>query len=480
MSWQKQKPKKTESSGLGTAVAVGAAAVSVAALAWGAKKLYEFVSEKNTPAAHGPAPSSSSFSAPPSPASQPNSFSRFSSEEHEANFRSGSTVKARKPSPVTPTSPEICAGWDQESTSTSSTDGSSFCIIEDEDVTPSIVQNEMVDYYDNYVHLPKRVGRKAMLVATNVIKIIQNHLEAHCPGLTDELIGTGSAFDGTQVIAAENFDVLIPVRMPEEDESSQWTSISGRESLGWDSASGYSLVLSDNLEETAAHHYKLIIENQFLSPMKARIFFRELIQNAVKEYPETAPYKITVSSVGSATSVNVLYDEECRLHIHFMPAVKLGSRLLTANPYPRCEQEHDCEEGYRKLWQECYALQEAEKLSSMSMHEMCHIRCLKIMKAIILNDNLHLGKLSSYHCKTLLFYLMDKESNWDCSKLGERVSDMLNMLDFYLRERRLPHYYLPEINLFEEFGRHELDDLKNYITSVLRKGSISALLKRGR
>ncbi len=123
-------------------------------------------------------------------------------------------------------------------------------------------------------------------------------------------------------------------------------------------------------------------------------------------------------------------------------------------------------EGFNLLSKECYSLTgkqssaesdawvlqfgEAENRLLMSG---CRKKCLSILKTLR-DRHLELPgqPLINYHMKTLLLYECEKhprETDWDESCLGDRLNGILLQLISCLQCRRCPHYFLPNLDLFQ-------------------------------
>lgn len=83
----------------------------------------------------------------------------------------------------------------------------------------------------------------------------------------------------------------------------------------------------------------------------------------------------------------------------------------------------------------------------------CRNKCLSVLKTLR-DRHLELPgqPLNNYHMKTLLLYECEKhprETDWDEACLGDRLNGILLQLISCLQCRRCPHYFLPNLDLFQ-------------------------------
>ena len=102
------------------------------------------------------------------------------------------------------------------------------------------------------------------------------------------------------------------------------------------------------------------------------------------------------------------------------------------------------------LWK--YAFNEAEKALLLdtwpSIQNNCRRRVLKVLKGF---NTDYEWRLKSYYIKILMFYQFEKHHAfaWTDYNYLSRVLDAMKMLREKLTERKLSHYFLPAVNLFE-------------------------------
>jgi len=127
-----------------------------------------------------------------------------------------------------------------------------------------------------------------------------------------------------------------------------------------------------------------------------------------------------------------------------------------------------CYSEYRSLeWRVSPSL--IERHLMFSMH-IIHIHCyvtLKLLKKDIINPYLNGdGKLTSFHCKTALFYAREQllPEMWTVNQLYECVIFCLKLLRDWTTEGHCPHYIMDQVNLFD--GKLNVDQ-RNRLRTIL-------------
>jgi len=109
--------------------------------------------------------------------------------------------------------------------------------------------------------------------------------------------------------------------------------------------------------------------------------------------------------------------------------------------------------GPELAWRRSFSLKEKERLVTADDGNLCHRKVYCTFK-VIRNKNVELKKLTSYHLKTVLFRVMDQRSapeDWKDERFGERLMDVLEQAKKELHSGVMPHYYIPECNLLDDF-----------------------------
>ncbi|EDO42726.1 predicted protein [Nematostella vectensis] len=81
----------------------------------------------------------------------------------------------------------------------------------------------------------------------------------------------------------------------------------------------------------------------------------------------------------------------------------------------------------------------------------CMKQVLRLLKSLREDYMKYMGPLTSYHLKTIVFYECERfpdPSDWDSSKLAERFKSAVLLLQYFIKKKYLPHYFIQNLNLF--------------------------------
>jgi len=112
-----------------------------------------------------------------------------------------------------------------------------------------------------------------------------------------------------------------------------------------------------------------------------------------------------------------------------------------------------CDSEYSSLeWRVSPSLIERHFMFSMHViHMHCYVT-LKLLKKDIINPYLNGdGKLTSFHCKTALFYAREQlvSEMWTADRLFDCILYCLNLIRDWTISGHFPHYIMDEVNLFD-------------------------------
>lgn len=156
-----------------------------------------------------------------------------------------------------------------------------------------------------------------------------------------------------------------------------------------------------------------------------------------------------------------------------------GCHLVAKHPKGDSVSELDKE----FLWR--YSFSAAEKnlflQGGFGEASSCRKQVLRIMKA--LREELNLEPLNSYHLKTVLFYACEanpEPSQWSSDHLGIRFLGLLLRLFSCLLRSNCPHYFIRELNLFEEFSHQTCLELAKKVMKIMLepKKVLNKLIKK--
>jgi len=112
-----------------------------------------------------------------------------------------------------------------------------------------------------------------------------------------------------------------------------------------------------------------------------------------------------------------------------------------------------CDSEYSSLeWRVSPSLIERHLMFSMHViHMLCYVT-LKLLKKDIFNPYLNGdGKLTSFHCKTALFYAREQlvSEIWTADRLFDYILYCLNLIRDWTISGHFPHYIMDDVNLFD-------------------------------
>lgn len=116
----------------------------------------------------------------------------------------------------------------------------------------------------------------------------------------------------------------------------------------------------------------------------------------------------------------------------------------------------------------------AEKNKIRALGEGCRIKLLRILTEVK-DDEEALDGISSYHLKTLLFYVCDESPDaeeWDEGVIDERHVDLLRKLHHFMVNKSMPHYFMkdsefPSFNLLEDISETTLHSMIEFVESMI-------------
>ena len=147
------------------------------------------------------------------------------------------------------------------------------------------------------------------------------------------------------------------------------------------------------------------------------------------------------------------------------PSIKLIDKV---------KQKPVCLVAKQKGWR--YAFNQAEKtllLDTVPIQNNCRRRVLKVMKGF--NED-YKWKLKSFHIKTLMLHQFQSESPdiWTDKNFLLCLKWSMNRLFGFLHDRKLPHFFLPRVNLFENLELMEINRITEFITRF-QKDTVTVL-----
>lgn len=131
------------------------------------------------------------------------------------------------------------------------------------------------------------------------------------------------------------------------------------------------------------------------------------------------------------------------------PSKQLIERVVTdgCHVVPKC---HHKSSNPDIEWRYSFSVAERTLAQSLTTGQR---QCYVLLKTLVMQELSHLDVLCSYHLKTLLFWQCEKISTSEWSTNIGLTSSLLCLLDELLHcvsTLYLPHYFIPECNLFDQ------------------------------
>ncbi|CAF93902.1 unnamed protein product [Tetraodon nigroviridis] len=257
-------------------------------------------------------------------------------------------------------------------------------------------------------------------------------------------------------------DVLKEVEVQEPRFISSLSEIDARYE-GLEVISPHEFELSDGRKRSMSLWVEFITASGYLSARKIRSRFQTLVAQAV----DKCSYRDVVKMVADTSEVKLRIRE--RYVVQITPAFKCtgiwprsaAQWPMPHIPWPGPNRVAEVKaEGFNLLSKECYSLtgkqSSAESDAWVLQFSEAENRLLMggCRKKRCGTDTWRLPgqPLHNYHMKTLLLYECEKhprETDWDESCLGDRLNGILLQLISCLQCRRCPHYFLPNLDLFQ-------------------------------
>ena len=313
---------------------------------------------------------------------------------------------------------------------------------------------------------------------------ISNYLEpilALCrknnPNIISHHEYTGSFYENLKTETPDEIDIMVALKGKEKDFEVH------------EDEAGYARLKIKDFQ----HPLRMHTRENCLTPEKVRQFFFGLVQKTLNDFQklkeeEGLQVDLIVSANGPAVTL-VITDKQTEdkenkkekqnenklsLSADLVPSLLLSdTKHYVAKPKPEEESEKSISVDKSLLWRQSFSLSEKELIKKMDKPKPnrppgCRHELVRIAKTFRRKDST-LAKLSSYHIKTAFLHYCDKvenENDWDSDKLGERFIDFLKFIMEKLQQHNLPNYFIPELNLLQEFQTDTLTNIEKRLSNL--------------
>ncbi|XP_002124757.1 putative nucleotidyltransferase MAB21L1 [Ciona intestinalis] len=337
-----------------------------------------------------------------------------------------------------------------------------------------------VNKFYNEQTVPRKMGvTQTVREVAKIVSCVLKEVEIQEPRFISSLNEADGRLEGLRVNSPTEFEVVLFLNQMGVFNFVDDGSIPGCAVLK----------LSDGRKRSMSLWVEFITASGYLSARKVRSRFQTLVAQAI----EKSHYRDLVKLAQDTTEVRMIMRDN--ISVRVTPAFKCGGiwpRSAAHWPEPRSTWPSPSRvaevkaEGFNLLskdtptgtgknstaesdaWVMSFANAEDRLVGGGSRR-----KSLSILKT--LRDR-HLdftgSPLSNYHMKTLLLYESEKhprDEEWTNECVGDRIQGILLQLVSCLRCRRLPHYFLPGVDLFASCTPGSLDMAARQVWCLARE-----------
>ncbi|XP_064643637.1 mitochondrial dynamics protein MID49-like [Lineus longissimus] len=336
-------------------------------------------------------------------------------------------------------------------------------------VMPGNLSDQLNDYLENYVNISQDELQNALrLVALIEVQLRDALATTNLP--LDQFIHTGSGYEGVQIIQPDNFDVHLPLRL----NPALWELVNCADSSLH--TAGYHLVkrIGWDTGQFGSSPWDRYLDGTYLSPQKLCKHLHGVLQFGLDGIENIQDCILSNNILSVFVQCSEFWSNEMKVNV--IPLIKMGETSVCARAHPLVKSHNM--EGLKNLWQHNFGNQESDVMKSFDEDGGCQKDCLKILRAMSLHDESFLHQVDPYVLKTVLFHLSCQEDFWERETLPERVIDMFMTLRGFLEQGRLPHYFKPSIDLFEDKTDTFKVNLLAYVQEICAPNRLCSLLEK--
>lgn len=264
---------------------------------------------------------------------------------------------------------------------------------------------ELAAFLNNYARVDKQEMKQAAAIVEEVKIYARTFLKDQLPEWMRvwAFEGVGSTSEKVKAICADEFDVLLPIKL----KGYKASLINEQKLLDRVVKSpGYCWVFikRTNPECEGIPEEGYVTEDGFLSPAATHRKFRDILNQFIDKR-ENHEYEIRPDTNSPAIVMRIEYKNmERTLKIKMVPAIVVEGQWLIAQPHPQAQNMQSCPE--KLLWMKSYPRLEREKFRSLRLRGYLS-EGLIIMKAVRCNYPKQLGMITSYILKTIWLHFID-------------------------------------------------------------------------
>ncbi|XP_074650389.1 protein mab-21-like 2 [Tubulanus polymorphus] len=334
-------------------------------------------------------------------------------------------------------------------------------------------------FYADRVQSRRGAIQKTLREVCKIVQDVLKEVEVQEPRFISSLSDCNGRYEGMDVLSPTEFEVVLYLNQMGVFNFVDDGGIPGCAVLK----------LSDGRKRSMSLWVEFITASGYLSARKIRSRFQTLVAQAV----DKCSYREIVKMIADTSEVKLRIRD--RYIVQITPAFRCSGiwpRSAAHWPVPHIpwpNPNHVAEvksEGFNLLSKENIYMKDKQSAAegdawvisfidaeNRLMHGGCRKKCLSILKA--LRDR-HLDvpgqPITSYHMKTLLLYECEKhprEIEWEETCLADRINGILLQLISCLQNRRCPHYFLPNLDLFKGKSTTSMDTAAKQTWRILRE-----------
>lgn len=334
-------------------------------------------------------------------------------------------------------------------------------------------------FYNERVHARKVASAKTIREVCKIVQDVLKEVEVQEPRFISSLTEINGRYEGLEVISPTEFEVVLYLNQMGVFNFVDDGTVPGSAVLK----------LSDGRKRSMSLWVEFITASGYLSARKIRSRFQTLVAQAC----DKCSYRDIVKMIPDTTEVKLRVRE--RYVVQITPSFKCGGIWPRSGahwpvphiPWPNPNLVAEVKtEGFDLLSKESIYMKDKQSAAEgdawvicfknaedQLLQGGCRRKCLSILKTI---RDRHMDlpgqPIQNYHMKTLLMYECEKhprEIEWDETCLGDRINGILLQMISCLQNRRCPHYFLPNLDLFKGKPTAGMDSAAKQAWRILRE-----------
>ncbi|XP_059482448.1 cyclic GMP-AMP synthase-like receptor 1 isoform X2 [Neocloeon triangulifer] len=314
------------------------------------------------------------------------------------------------------------------------------------------------------------------LIKNNLIKIMKEKCEIFKKHYRD-LAFVGSFYEGLKITDADEFDLNIVMKLPfgahTPYEVCQVPKAPGHMSIKWDPK--YLKKIEKSCSENIRPTFKWVDAQGYLLTNKILQYMESLVAKSVAEYNSELYEEDQISITKNGPALTLWHQSE-DISVDLVPAFDFPARDCPPPPFkdpsmychprknmrwfivPKPLKQH----GLEIAWRLSFSEHEREILYDLGWVKPA----IKIMKRI--RDIMDWRTPDSYSLKTVALWLLDYGYLTPDDKLDFAFEKMARGLMYYLDKKKLPLFWDPRFNKFEDMNPADCKNKFNFLDKYLR------------